>query len=366
MKNKVYPVIIFTCITFLFSLGFALYYIYNGGRSNNNQLSDGDVEVSYFSHPAGKPLYTTSNQTVVVVDSVTPATPEILFPSTGAKLYIKPIKFQWSKVEDETDVKYLVEISTEEKFSSIISSFCVSSTYFMWVPDLSDKYFWRVGCVDFVGNFSGYVYSWFLAHIGIWIQANVSYEIVEIPKVKINIPDGALPVNLQLYFTTAPVVNPISVDVKKLQQAIKDLSKTKVLIKESMIELVLKTADTGEDYTSYFNKEVELCFAYRDVNNDNLVDEYNRVFAQSLRVYTFKDTHWVECPSEVDLITKQVKTKVKHFSVFVLAGQSMPSSLENVFVYPNPYKTDYGINYVVFKNLTKDAKIRIYTLAGEL
>ncbi|MCK4667188.1 VCBS repeat-containing protein [Candidatus Dependentiae bacterium] len=41
-------------------------------------------------------------------------------------------------------------------------------------------------------------------------------------------------------------------------------------------------------------------------------------------------------------------------------------NLTNSKVYPNPYKPGLGVDYIVFDNLTENAKIRIYTIQGEL
>ncbi|MCS7227608.1 MAG: T9SS type A sorting domain-containing protein [Endomicrobia bacterium] len=356
--------IVFILSLCLVSLTFALYYIYNGGKSSNQDLVGGDVLVTYDDGSVSK--WTTSNPTMVIIDSVTPNVPEIVFPLAGAKLFVKPVKLQWKEIQDETEVKYIVEISTDINFATLISSVTTSTTWFTWTPQQSNKYHWRVGCCDIAGNFSGYTTGWFISQLGIEIIANKYQNIVPLPWLKITILENTVPVNLQLYFTTSPVSTPISIVSDELIQAMSVLSQKKVLIKESLIELVLKRIDTGEDYTSNFNKEVELYFSYNDVNNDNFVDGYNKVFVKSLKVYTLEGTQWVECPSEVDTIVKQVKAKVKHFSVFILAGQSMPLSLNNVVVYPNPFRPEYGINYVTFKGLTSDAKIRVYNIAGEL
>jgi hypothetical protein len=42
------------------------------------------------------------------------------------------------------------------------------------------------------------------------------------------------------------------------------------------------------------------------------------------------------------------------------------ANLEDVVVYPNPFKPDMGTNVITFSNLTENAKIQIYTITGNL
>ncbi len=42
------------------------------------------------------------------------------------------------------------------------------------------------------------------------------------------------------------------------------------------------------------------------------------------------------------------------------------ANLENFIVYPNPWKKDSGTDFITFDNLTKNSKIQIYTISGEL
>lgn len=65
------------------------------------------------------------------------------------------------------------------------------------------------------------------------------------------------------------------------------------------------------------------------------------------------------------------KSKGGYISQYNETAQVLPAAdLNNVFVYPNPYKPgsggEYDAVYLTFKNLTADATIRVFNIAGEL
>lgn len=54
-------------------------------------------------------------------------------------------------------------------------------------------------------------------------------------------------------------------------------------------------------------------------------------------------------------------------SIGIIAGNGAAANLNNVVVYPNPFKQGESINgFVTFANITSDVQIKIYTIAGEL
>ena len=54
-------------------------------------------------------------------------------------------------------------------------------------------------------------------------------------------------------------------------------------------------------------------------------------------------------------------------SIGIIAGSGTATNLNNVVVYPNPFKQGELINgFVTFANITADVQIKIYTIAGEL
>ncbi len=77
---------------------------------------------------------------------------------------------------------------------------------------------------------------------------------------------------------------------------------------------------------------------------------------------------------EIDHTNKVVRFKTRNLSVYGLFKAPSPASdLSNVKVYPNPFKPTDGLaetgDYftgIKFINLTRNAKIRIYNIAGEL
>ncbi|MDI6757499.1 MAG: hypothetical protein QME32_05695, partial [Endomicrobiia bacterium] len=77
---------------------------------------------------------------------------------------------------------------------------------------------------------------------------------------------------------------------------------------------------------------------------------------------------------EIDRVAKLIKFKTKELSVYALFRAPAPADdLSNVAVYPNPFKPHDGLREtgdystgIRFINLTRNADIRIYNIAGEL
>lgn len=342
----------------------AKYEIVNGGSSNSESLNPGDVVVSY---PAGnKTVYATSNKTIVIVDSTTPKLPNLVSP-LNKMLYSRMITFNWEEVVDDTDVTYILEISTVANFSVIKSSFITQTTFYQVEFNDKSEYFWRVGCYDIVSNFSGFTTGQFVLDLGIYIPKNKFQQLTFSPYFELTIPQDSIGEDLQLYFSSDPIHNPIFINKEIIEEANNKLNTDEVLLRDTLIEVVIRNI-YGERFISNFNSEVEFGLCFKDNNNDNLVDNHPEVYTKSLKVCVLDENNkvWVKLPSEIDVTNKIVKTKVKHFSVFALIGKKVPKSLNNVYVYPNPYKPSYGINYIVFANLTLTTEIKIFNIAGEL
>jgi len=82
---------------------------------------------------------------------------------------------------------------------------------------------------------------------------------------------------------------------------------------------------------------------------------------------------WIALPSIIDRDHKEVIAKTKHLSKFALIQLVPAIDLNNITVYPNPYKsgdsrfgdTSLGAG-IVFSGLTANANVRIFNIAGEL
>ncbi|MDI6704154.1 MAG: hypothetical protein QME40_05760 [bacterium] len=118
-----------------------------------------------------------------------------------------------------------------------------------------------------------------------------------------------------------------------------------------------------------YSDKVEVNIPYPDSDNDHVVDG-TRIPVRRLKVYKLVNHKWEEIThKELDLKNKVVKIWVSGFSVLALAGsEAKPSSnLNNVVIYPNPFKPSEAVDGVVkLIHLTETSKVRIYTLSGEL
>jgi spore germination protein YaaH len=88
---------------------------------------------------------------------------------------------------------------------------------------------------------------------------------------------------------------------------------------------------------------------------NNLGEGGTYIITPSKTNYTFNPTNIPYTNLSSD-ITDANFTGTKNFA----------ENLENIVVYPNPFKPNMEVNKVTFSNLTKDSKIRIYTITGKL
>jgi len=148
-------------------------------------------------------------------------------------------------------------------------------------------------------------------------------------------------------------------------------------------ESSLKPAGVYREYnftdgTNKFNKNITLIIPYPDENNDGIVDG-TEIPAESLRVYWHDEERQTWLPVEENTVftassleshseTAHVKVQVNHFTLFGLMALTASKDLDNVIVYPNPFKPNSGLGHTVinFDGLTEDAVVEIYTLSGKL
>jgi hypothetical protein len=73
-------------------------------------------------------------------------------------------------------------------------------------------------------------------------------------------------------------------------------------------------------------------------------------------------THWTFTP--VDRTYPNLSNNITDADF--IGTKDFAENLENVIVYPNPYKPDGGVDAVTFANLAENTKIQIYNVTGEL
>ncbi|MCM2267236.1 MAG: fibronectin type III domain-containing protein [Elusimicrobiales bacterium] len=113
-----------------------------------------------------------------------------------------------------------------------------------------------------------------------------------------------------------------------------------------------------------------LTFSYKDDDNNGIVDG-TLAPVDRLRVYSAPDSGgaWTSHSTSVDKVKKTITCNTTHFSFFsVFAAPA--ASLSEIKVYPVPWQPGAGGLFdaagVTFSGLPTAAKIRIYTITGEL
>jgi hypothetical protein len=104
--------------------------------------------------------------------------------------------------------------------------------------------------------------------------------------------------------------------------------------------------------------------------------------ADNFRIYYLNESkaEWelVTGEQKVDKVNRTVEAVITHLSVYrIFATVPLANDLKNVYIYPNPYHSGdddkfngedgvAGYEKVTFENITSTAKVRIYTISGEL
>jgi len=95
-----------------------------------------------------------------------------------------------------------------------------------------------------------------------------------------------------------------------------------------------------------------------------------------LSIARYDDTNhrWILLASTVDEAANTVACTTGHLSTFALVRRTAGTDLRSVTVYPNPYKPGSGTAHdssalgkgIVFSGLTARARVKIFTITGEL
>jgi len=129
-----------------------------------------------------------------------------------------------------------------------------------------------------------------------------------------------------------------------------------------------------------FDKNITLSLPYSDDDNNGIVDNTN-VRVEDLAMFYLDEEkeEWIPVSGKdkkngtkkaavhsINSREKLVSVRVNHFTIFALMGYAPAEDLDNVIVYPNPFKPQDGHTGVIFDGLTENVKIRIFTVAGRL
>ena len=109
-------------------------------------------------------------------------------------------------------------------------------------------------------------------------------------------------------------------------------------------------------------KNVEISLSYRDGDLGG-ADKNKLVVAR----YDNEHSVWVPLFSSRDAGSNKVRGESNHFSIFQIMQSTPTQDLSNVTIGPNILRPgrDPGQS-MTFRNLPEDARVRIYTLVGEL
>ncbi len=75
---------------------------------------------------------------------------------------------------------------------------------------------------------------------------------------------------------------------------------------------------------------------------------------------------WIPYVSTVDHGQNRVTAYIDHFSLYQIMSAIAPPALNDVKIYPNPFRPTLGHTAVTLSNLPANSRARIYTIGGEL
>jgi len=75
---------------------------------------------------------------------------------------------------------------------------------------------------------------------------------------------------------------------------------------------------------------------------------------------------WIPYVSTVDPGQNLVTAHIDHFSLYQIMSAVAPPALNDVKIYPNPFRPSLGHTSITISNLPANSRARIYTIAGEL
>ncbi len=300
-----------------------------------------------FSSIGGKTISTTLN---IILDTVAPASPSLvsLSAQVSASIYctsITPLRFRvhgnGSDVGSQSIAikKNGVDAVRSSEDVTLVSKLAVD------FAKPGEQSVFSVVARDRAGNES----------------VPVTFNALFNPNGGVRLLSGDLPDDVDV---TVEVVDP---NDERMQQANKKL---KGVIANTPLEGTVRDFTASGDV--FNGTELEMVMPFPTALGS--INPYD------LRIYTYDPltAKWVQVQGEhvVDLEARVIRVRVTHFSIYrVFAVRPFASSLSSVRVYPNPFKPDSGdrslggaedTSYITIDNITQTAKIRIYTISGEL
>jgi photosystem II stability/assembly factor-like uncharacterized protein len=133
---------------------------------------------------------------------------------------------------------------------------------------------------------------------------------------------------------------------------------------------------TTTNYPLPTNLTIEM--PYKDENDDGILDGTNFKIKDLKLCYLDSKGKWRESKPSVNcqLSTinkalgkiKVISGKVEEYGIYGIFAKVPAVNLDNVIVYPNPYKPNSGLGHtgITFDGLMSNVKIRIYTISGRL
>lgn len=132
--------------------------------------------------------------------------------------------------------------------------------------------------------------------------------------------------------------------------------------------------DSNEKEIHLLPAPIVICFNYKDENKDGIIDGTEGaggINEKTLKVYYLNELteKWEIVPDyNIDAENKIVQAKATHFSIYSIIGSIAAVGIQNLIVYPNPFKPgiDPTHQFVYFDNVPPGAKLRIFNVVGQL
>ncbi|MBA7512850.1 hypothetical protein ES705_04859 [subsurface metagenome] len=183
----------------------------------------------------------------------------------------------------------------------------------------------------------------------------------------VNVPQDAFSENVNIRITYP---DPNLSEIREADNNIIDDKGIKPIKTGNLYREIVAVSDIYGNEIENSDKPVTISIPYPDEDQNGMVDG-TTIEEETLRMFHLDETlkKWILVPnSQVDSTGNNVSAEINNFSIYTLMQLSAPSSLSEVFGYPNPcYVKKDG--YVRISNIPLDAKnvkIYIYNVAGEL
>ncbi|MFH1368912.1 MAG: FG-GAP-like repeat-containing protein [Elusimicrobiota bacterium] len=201
--------------------------------------------------------------------------------------------------------------------------------------------------------------------IGIFYIDNVVNVDSGVGNIKVTIPAGTVGENFY-----------IEVKSGKTATGVKNInleSNNGVIIESGIVSIKLFSVATLDLISSDFgSKEALIEIPYVDSDGDNIEDTTG-VPIKRLTGHKYVNDKWTALDSsKVETVSanRRIKIRTNSFSIYGTGGKKYASDLNTFIAYPNPWKPNSGGIFsgaiIIFDNLTKDCKIKVFDLAGTM